>query len=156
MAKKKKQREKFDSDRSSPEDEDARLFREAIETLDERQLRNKLSAERQQSNQLPAKKPKSKSNSLIRIDLHGMRLEEAIRSSCRRLDQLMSEGDRSTVEIITGKGRHSDESGGVLVKEVYGRLKKRYSNEFVFLDSDPGKDLLGGLPIRGSFRMRLR
>lgn len=93
----------------------------------------------------------------LKIDLHGLSLDEAKAELLRRVDGLIATGKGDwQLRVVTGKGRHSGPGGGVLVKGIYDFFLKNYRQYVVRIDSDPGESVLEGLPIRGHFDALLK
>jgi DNA-nicking Smr family endonuclease len=137
--------------------DDLELFLNAVESISDEDVAEKIVSEAGGAKERSRdSKPKRKEQTeQLKVDLHGKTLSEAISLLERELAEIESARRKVVIQVVTGKGRHS-EAGGVLVKEVYGILMKKFSGSFDFLDSNPGDDLINGLPIRGYFRMRLK
>ena len=60
-----------------------------------------------------------------------------------------------TVQIITGKGRHSGAGGAVLAREIHQYVKVKYADYIVTLEDSPADMVVGELPIRGHFHVTL-
>jgi hypothetical protein len=88
------------------------------------------------------------------LDLHRMTLVEAEAAVDRFLAPLLTgRGGEVTVTIVTGKGRHSGEGGGVLAKEIHGYVRRRYGAQIVAIEESPADLKVGGLPLRGHFKV---
>jgi DNA-nicking Smr family endonuclease len=94
------------------------------------------------------------------IDLHRMTLAEAIAAVdaaiAGELAQLRSAQHQVILKIITGKGLHSGQSGSVLPREVHRHVQLRYAVNIVMIEESPADVKLGGVPMRGHFRVTLR
>ena len=91
------------------------------------------------------------------LDLHRLTLTEAESAVDRFLGDLLNgKGGEVTVTIITGKGRHSGEGGGVLSKEIHNYVKRKFGRQIVAIEESPAKLVVGELPIRGHFKVVLR
>ena len=94
----------------------------------------------------------------VTIDLHGMRVAEACQHIEEQMDVVLAEakGQVISFRFITGKGRHSGPEGGVLVREVYEYVLRRFAKRLVSIDAPPFETRLQGLPLRGYFDMKCR
>lgn len=133
--------------------EERELFLDAVANLSHEVVAEKLAAESDDGRAASTVARSRASGPAVTIDLHGLRLDEAMQYIRDELAPLWQSS--TEVTVVTGKGRHS-EGGGVLVKEIYGRMQNEFAGRLQFLDSDPGQDLLNGLPIRGYFRVRVK
>lgn len=106
-------------------------------------------------------KPRAKSRgrselASFSIDLHGDTLSVA----CDRLrgyiaDKIASHG-HFKLRVITGKGRHSGEGGGILSESVHDFVKKQFWDNIVSIESSPHETKVGGLPVRGHFDVEIK
>jgi DNA-nicking Smr family endonuclease len=135
--------------------EDLELFLNAVSNLSDKEVARKLKADTRKSNRKSAV-PSVPSDKEIKIDLHGYLVKDALELLRLRLSDVKRDRNQSVIKIVTGKGRHSEGGVGILVKEVYPSLYKEFSGDFNFIDPDPGKDLLNGVPLRGHFRIKLK
>lgn len=91
------------------------------------------------------------------IDLHGLTLAEAENFLRCRLDAVLRElTGEITLTIITGKGKHSGPGGSVLASGIHRFIRIEYEEAIVYLQESPADVLLGGLPLRGHFRVTLK
>lgn len=91
------------------------------------------------------------------LDLHGLNLEEAKRAVDRLIATFKAQMTTPVrVTIITGKGLHSGQGGGVLVHEIYRYVRQRYDYLIGDIESAPLESALGGVPMRGHFEVELR
>ena len=101
------------------------------------------------------RKSSSKEKRVYSVDLHGKTLEQA-KSQIRRVFQdFIHEGgkrNKTTVRVITGKGKNSGPDGGVLGAAIYAFVSHEFKNHIEMLDSSPEETIIGeGLPLRGHF-----
>ena len=68
----------------------------------------------------------------------------------------LSPGARATLNIITGKGLNSGMGGGVLAREIPDWVRERFAKHIVDMDESPAEVQLGGIPIRGYFRVTIK
>ncbi len=104
---------------------------------------------------------KSRSNKAapIKIDLHGMTLEVAKRHVDNRINDIMAQlspGSSTTLDIVTGKGLNSGNGGGVLAREMPEWVRQRFARHIVDMDESPAAVQLGGIPLRGNFRVTIK
>jgi DNA-nicking Smr family endonuclease len=94
------------------------------------------------------------------VDLHRMTLAEAIAAVDAAiggdLAQMRGAQQQVVLKIITGKGLHSGASGSVLAREVHRHVKTRYALHIVAIEESPAEVKLGGVPMRGHFKVTLR
>jgi len=141
-------------------DNAAQLMAEAMAEISQK-ARDELAALTGDRTDETEKKPaaaarKKKPSPPFAIDLHGMTLLEAklaIESTVSR--QLLQHAE-ICLEIITGKGLHSGQSGGVLFSEIHRFMLERYRSQIKKIDASPADSMIGGKPIRGSFRVWLK
>jgi DNA-nicking Smr family endonuclease len=87
------------------------------------------------------------------LDLHGMQLMEAEDFVRHRLNELLAIEGSFSVKIVTGKGRHSENKEGVLVKEIHGFVLRYFREHIASIEESPDKLRLRGEPIRGHFHV---
>ena len=91
------------------------------------------------------------------IDLHGLRLGEALAFLEREMARLLNSQSRDfAVKVITGKGLHSGPDGAVLPREVHAHFVARYAAYIISIEESPHAVALAGVPIRGHFTAKLR
>ncbi|MBQ46593.1 MAG: hypothetical protein CMP10_03745 [Zetaproteobacteria bacterium] len=83
------------------------------------------------------------------IDLHGMKLNEAISAIDTEMVKLRKMKG-IVVKVITGKGLHSS-GQAVLPVEIHKHVEAKYGHIIKNLDDSPDSVRIGGLPIRGFF-----
>lgn len=87
------------------------------------------------------------------IDLHGMLLHDAEEFLRTKLQEILATSGPVTVQIVTGKGRHSENKEGVLVKEIHGFVLRHFREQILRIEESPDKLRLRGEPIRGHFHV---
>jgi DNA-nicking Smr family endonuclease len=93
----------------------------------------------------------------ITIDLHGLTATAAT----NRVDTIISHHDRgprsseTAFKIITGKGRRSGPTGGVLSSVIHEHIRTHYAGRIKYLQSSPAEVTIEGKPIRGYFTVIL-
>lgn len=156
MAKQTKNEKKFSSDekknKGEQNDSEWLEFVAAVDQIDEKEVAKKISSE--SFSEQKSFKPKTNKHNKISIDLHGKTLEQAKSFLSRELESVLNEHSSVEVNIITGKGRHSENGKGVLVHEIYSFVQKKFGSRLKFLDSDPSEAVVEGRPIRGHFRVK--
>jgi len=130
------------------------LFKQAIDQIGRGDAKFQIKDEttRQQSRAKP--KPAE-----VKIDLHGMTLDHARRHVDDRINEVLvglPAGAVATVRIVTGKGLGSGAGGGVLAREIPAWVRDRFARHIVDMDESPADVQLGGIPLRGSFRVKLK
>lgn len=142
-------------------EEDAEnLFKQAMDDLENGRVAapNKDGHEDAQSkNSRPSRPPPQK------IDLHGMTVQQARGHVDARINEIISGlvtgssgGATVTVVIVTGKGLHSGAGGGILARDIPEWVRNRFARQIVAMDESPADVQLGGIPVRGFFRVTLR
>lgn len=139
------------------------IFLKSLENMDPRALKQKLrdeAASAPPTGKAAAERHQSgKGASGHSLDLHRMTLAEAEYAVDRFVGDLLNasagRGGEVTVTIITGKGRHSGEGGGVLAKEIHHYVQRRYGRQIVAIEESPANLVIGELPIRGHFKVIL-
>jgi len=148
--------------------EDAKLFQAAVEQVDSLVIMEKKASALDDRSDLLNSNFKDRNRSLSRgkfskkkknikqfkIDLHGLILSEALKKVEQLIEGLNEKGEKVEVIIVTGKGIGSP-GGPVLAGEVWRFVKERYGLQISYLDSSPMETILGGLPLRGYFRVIL-
>lgn len=97
--------------------------------------------------------PKSTKATKRVIDLHGMQLADAEEYLRLTLEEILASEGPVTVQIVTGKGRHSENREGVLVKEIHGFILRHFRERIASIEESPDKLRLRGEPIRGHFHV---
>lgn len=95
----------------------------------------------------------------MKIDLHGMTLDEARRHVDDRINDLLvklNPGNVVTINIVTGKGLNSGAGGGILAREIPEWVRNRFARHILEMDESPADVQLGGIPLRGSFRIKVK
>lgn len=90
------------------------------------------------------------------LDLHGMRLSEALAAVDRAINAILDDGRVKRVRIITGRGNHSEEGVGILAKEVHPHVEQTYSKFIAEINVSPSDLIVRGFPARGHFDVRLK
>lgn len=143
-------------------EDDAALFRAALEQLDASAIKAKDESEPSTSH---APRRKGQPPPSHAIDLHHCTVDEA----CRKIDaaisglalgrwsdQALSPHGHLHLKIITGKGRHSGKNGPVLAREIHRYLLSHYAKHIVSIEESPADLLIGGVSLRGHFHVVLR
>ena len=132
---------------AAQEKQDYLDFLNAIENIDE----SDILAAKERDVPKTQNRPQTRS---ITLDLHGQTVKQARQS----ILNLISKNPERTLslEIITGKGRHSGEQGGVLYKEIYQFVSNELSKYIIEIDDPPEQGMFGGLPMRGKFNVKLK
>ena len=133
------------------------LFKTAVDNMTASEGQASLLAKDQTSEPAPSKKKNP--TEPFKIDLHGMTLDAARRHVDGRIHELLmrlSPGARATLNIITGKGLNSGMGGGVLAREIPDWVRERFAKHIVDMDESPAEVQLGGIPIRGYFRVTIK
>jgi DNA-nicking Smr family endonuclease len=125
------------------------LFLEALDHIDPGQKR-----EDRQKSTAPRKGQRRPTRT--KIDLHGMTLDEAKKALDVFVGDLIALGVTSQITVITGKGLHSNDSGGVLIKDIPRYVKEKYGNFISWMEESPDDLRIGQVPIRGHFKFRLK
>lgn len=92
----------------------------------------------------------------IEIDLHGLTVEEGERRVAEIITRFPYDQGERTYKIITGKGRHSADGKGVLIREIYLFVKHRYGPSIVRIEESPDAVRIGGEAVRGHFHVTLK
>ncbi len=106
-----------------------------------------------------AGKSRKNKGATIKIDLHGMTLEVAKRHVDNRINGILAQlspGASAAFDIVTGKGLNSGSGGGVLAREIPEWVRQRFAPHIVDMDESPAEVQLGGMPMRGNFRVTIR
>ena len=102
-----------------------------------------------------ATKKKAAFGKAMKVDLHSLNVRQAKAQLDRLFNSTQFENPTKDFQIVTGKGRHSGPGGGILIKEIYYYVATHYKTRVQKIDSDPSKDLINGLPLRGFFYVRI-
>ena len=148
---------KLPSIATESEDESREIFLAAVAKLDTQKPPDKDSQSQKAQNPRLAPKTDSHKSKPIQIDLHGLNLEEAkgyVRVVLQTILRDLS--GQLTVTIITGKGRHSGPRGAVLPRQIHDFVLRNFSQYIVYIEESPSDVTIGGLPIRGHFRVTIR
>lgn len=89
------------------------------------------------------------------VDLHRLTLHEAqtrIDGVMRQILGKVASGP-VTLNVITGKGRHSVGGSAVLPREIHSYVKNHYSAHILRLEDSPADLVVGELPLRGHFKV---
>jgi len=136
------------------------LFKTAVDAMGKRSrpLNNKDDDRDGQTSHQGAKSRKNKA-SPTKIDLHGMTLEAARRYVDSRINDILAQlspGASAALDIVTGKGLNSGSGGGVLAREIPEWVRQRFARHIVDMDESPAEVQLGGMPLRGNFRVTIK
>lgn len=136
------------------------LFKTAVDAMGKRSapLNNK-EADRNSHPLNPGGKARKNKASPIKIDLHGMTLEVARRYVDSRINGILAQlspGASAALDIVTGKGLNSGSGGGVLAREIPEWVRQRFAQHIVDMDESPAEVQLGGMPLRGNFRVTIK
>jgi len=161
MAKKRYRNKVRDIDMIGPPKEDCQeLFSQAIEAIKELSPEELLAlageATPDESPQLPhEKRPKKPIEQSL--DLHGLTAAEAKAKVKQEITaSLQTSSYTITYLIITGRGRHSGQGGGVLFREVYQFVIDYFQGSIERIDAPPADTVISGVAFRGSFRVSLK
>lgn len=90
------------------------------------------------------------------LDLHGLRLEEALRKVEYFIDSKLLEyqGRNLILKVITGKGLHSGAGGAVLPRAVHDFISNKYAKVIKSIEDSPDDVKVHGVPIRGHFKVK--
>lgn len=155
---------------------DADLFKHAVENLDPAEVSEKLDAELEHEAQkapeeigedniekrFASGRPGSRRERGKRkkqptphdVDLHGCTVDEA-RVKIDTVIQALGSGEIS-LNVITGKGRHSRGKGPVLAREIHTYMKRKYHDSILEIEDSPADATINGVAIKGHFFVRLR
>jgi DNA-nicking Smr family endonuclease len=86
------------------------------------------------------------------LDLHGLRLAEAIQRTEKCVLAIVADGRIKTLQVITGKGNHS-QGLAVLAREVHPHVKDRFAQSIKDISVNPRELLDQGLPYKGFFEI---
>lgn len=135
------------------EEEADRVFLEAMAHMGKIPSKDRLQDEIDKNN--AARRP-AKVTGPTKLDLHHCTLPEARGRVDGLLGNLVATIKAPvTVQIITGKGRHSGPGGGVLASEIHRHVCQRYAQYIVHIEDSPSDVVVGDLPIRGYFHVTL-
>ena len=112
-------------------------------------------AEREPERLRRAKKS-SKGVKVVKVDLHGKTLDEAISFLDSYIATLKQKRAYIRLKIVTGKGLNSGFNGPVLANEVHGYIESRYSLNIVDIEESPGDLKINNMPIRGYFHVTFK
>lgn len=125
------------------------LFLEAIENIDINGLGDVVAPEDS------AFGAERKETPVVRfeIDLHGKTLQEAKIFLTESIDRYLDHypNQKAKIKIITGKGLHSSDRGGVLPREIHRYVGLRYKGSLKSIQESPDDVRINGIPIRGYF-----
>jgi DNA-nicking Smr family endonuclease len=144
------------------EDDAETLFRQAVDQIGS--TRGKIllkdeSPDRSVSERVRGKSKTAGPRPELKIDLHGMTLDEARRHVDDRINDLLvklNPGNVVTINIVTGKGLNSGAGGSVLAREIPEWVRNRFARHILEMDESPADVQLGGIPLRGSFRIKVK
>jgi len=134
-----------------------KLFKSAVDAMSHRSA-PLIAKDEDRSAHNFAKSRKNKA-SPVKIDLHGMTLEAAKRYVDNRINDILvhlAPGASAAVDIVTGKGLNSGSGGGVLAREIPEWVRQRFARHIVEMDESPAEVQLGGIPLRGNFRVTIK
>jgi hypothetical protein len=140
--------------RAKAEAEEDQIFQAAMANMGKVPVKDR-TPEPQRLGAGPAKA--ARGGDVLKVDLHRLTLDEAQERIDAVLEGVIADlkpGDRVKVQIITGKGRHS-EGGGVLAREAPRYVKRRFKDFIVAIEDAPADLVVGELPIRGHFHVTL-
>ncbi len=90
------------------------------------------------------------------LDLHGLSLAQAqhlVRESCSKFEK--GHIRRLRLTIVTGKGRHSQNGGPILIKEMHAFASQIFRAYLEKIDEDPAASMISGVGVRGEFTLIL-
>jgi DNA-nicking Smr family endonuclease len=93
---------------------------------------------------------------VIEIDLHGLTVEEAERHLMDVVHRFDLASEPRTFKVITGKGRHSSNGQGVLIREIYQFVLSRFGPYILAIEESPDAVRIGGFALRGHFHVTLK
>lgn len=165
MPRKKDKPKKLDHLLIDSSEDDAALFRAALDALDPAAIKAKQDREVPAESSAKSSRRKDPATPAHAIDLHHCTLDEA----CRKIDAIISGliagrwSDKTLtpnghlhLKIITGRGRHSGTQGPVLAREIHRYVLSYYANHIVSIEESPAEALVGGVTVRGHFHVVLR
>jgi hypothetical protein len=136
---------KHSGEQSSKSIEDQILFEHWIEKLDVQEIRNK-------DIEVTPQAQKNRKIRKVRIDLHGLTVEQALSKLGRLIDEQLQRAGKFELMVITGKGIRSS-GRPVLAREAWDFVSSRYMSQIERIEDSPAEVLLGGIPIRGHFNV---
>lgn len=139
---------KHSGDQSSKNIEDQLLFEQWIEKLDVQEIRNK-------EIEVAVQAQKNAKIRKVRIDLHGLTVEQALSKLGKLIDQQLQKTGKFELMVITGKGIRSS-GRPVLAREAWDFVTSRYMSQIERIEDSPAEVLLGGIPIRGHFNVVIK
>ncbi len=106
----------------------------------------------------PSAKQATTMNLKQELDLHGLTLEEAKNTVSQFIQDHADSGKGEVkLKIITGKGRHSTQKGGVLSRDIHSFVVKNFQNIIVSIESAPADtEIAEGVLWRGHFHLSIR
>lgn len=133
-------------------EEDAKLFRDAIEF--ERIPQKDLQTPAQERPHAKTKKASERHD----IDLHGMTVEEAQRHVVRAIEDILANAKAQTVNIrvITGKGHHSPNKRPQLLYSIHHVVEERFKTRLVSIEASPHLLKIGDSYLKGHFDLKIR
>ena len=148
---------KLPSVETESEEESRKIFLEAMSKLSGSKPPDKDSHAQSAGGQARGNRSIHAKNQPREIDLHGLTLDEAKeRVRVRLLTILRELSGQTTFIIITGKGRHSGPGGSVLASQIHSFVRTHFAAHIVHIEESPSDVTIGGVPIRGHFRVTLR
>jgi DNA-nicking Smr family endonuclease len=136
------------------EDDAETLFRQAVDQIGS--TRGKILLKDESPDRAPRAKSKPRE---VKIDLHGMTLEQASRHVDDQVNAILENlapGNVATIDIVTGKGLNSGSGGSVLAREIPEWVRNRFARHILEMDESPADVQLGGMPLRGNFRVKMK
>ncbi len=135
------------------QEEEAKLFREALETQKFRPKDDDLENEKSRNAHRT-----QKSAARHTIDLHGLTVAEAQTYVIRAINDVLTNANGQVVDIriITGKGHHSKGRAPQLISEIHHVVEATFRKRIVTIEVSPHELNLGGMYLKGHFDVKLR
>lgn len=136
------------------QEEEARLFREAVEKGLFAAKESKEEEEQRLSNSARSKRSPSRHE----IDLHGMTVSNAQSYVIDAINNILSQakGQPVDIRIITGKGHHSKGRQPQLISEIHHIVESTFRHRLITIEASPHELNLGGMYLKGHFDLRIK
>ncbi len=133
-------------------EEDAKLFRDAIEF--ERIPQKDLQTPTQERRHAKTKKASERQD----IDLHGLTVEEAQRHVVRVIQDILAnaKGQTVSIRVITGKGHGSRDRGPQLIHSIHHVVESTFKSRLISMEVSPHELKIGNRYLKGHFDLKIR